>query len=47
VLGGALGATIGLRPTFLLASVGGVASVLFLLWSPIPKVADVDALAPL
>ncbi len=46
VIGGFLGSTIGLRETFVLAAVGGAAGVLFLLWSPIPKVMRVDDLEP-
>lgn len=40
VLGGALGTTLGLRPTLLIAAVGGTAAFLWLLPSPIPRVAD-------
>jgi MFS family permease len=46
LVGGFLGETIGLRPTFVLAAVGGVLSVLWLLPSPVPGVrslADADA----
>jgi MFS family permease len=46
LLGGFLGETIGVRETFLVATIGGVASVLFLVWSPIPAVRDVDELEP-
>jgi predicted MFS family arabinose efflux permease len=38
LLGGALGAWLGLRPTLVLAAVGGALSVLWLLPSPIPAV---------
>jgi MFS family permease len=37
VLGGALGAALGLRPTLLVAAVGGVAGVLWLLPSPLRR----------
>jgi len=37
VLGGAVGAAIGVVPTLWIATVGGVISVLFLLPSPIPR----------
>lgn len=46
LLGGLLGETIGIRETFGLAAIGGSASVLFLIWSPIPRVHDVDELEP-
>ena len=46
LLGGLLGETIGIRETFLIATIGGVSSVLFLIWSPIPSVRDVDELEP-
>ena len=38
--GGFLGATIGLRPTLLLAAVGGLAGVLFLVRSPLPRLRE-------
>ncbi len=38
--GGALGAWLGLRPTLWLAAVGGLAGVLFLLPSPIPRLRE-------
>jgi MFS family permease len=37
VLGGALGSAIGLRPTLWLAAAGGIAGVLWLLPSPVPR----------
>jgi predicted MFS family arabinose efflux permease len=46
LLGGLLGETIGIRETFLIAAIGGMASVLFLIWSPIPSVRDVEELEP-
>lgn len=46
VIGGVLGETIGIRETFVLAAVGGAASVVFLLGSPIPAVHDVEGLEP-
>ena len=46
LIGGALGGTIGLRETFVLAAVGGVSSVFFLLWSPFPGIRSVDQLEP-
>jgi MFS family permease len=45
VVGGFLGTWLGLRPTLLIAAVGGALCVLWLLWSPIPGVralADLD-----
>ena len=45
LVGGLLGETFGLRPTLVLAAVGGVLSVLWLLPSPIPRIrslADLD-----
>jgi predicted MFS family arabinose efflux permease len=44
LIGGLLGETIGIRETFLLGAIGGMASVLFLVWSPYPKVHDVEDL---
>ena len=38
--GGALGAWVGLRPTLLIAALGGTAGVLFLLPSPIPRLRE-------
>ncbi len=46
LLGGALGAWLGLRPTLVLAAVGGVLSVLWLLPSPIPAVRTLAELEP-
>jgi predicted MFS family arabinose efflux permease len=46
VLGGVLGETIGIRPTIAFAALGGTLGLLFLLWSPIPRVTSVDDLAP-
>jgi predicted MFS family arabinose efflux permease len=45
LLGGALGAAIGLRPTLWIASVGALAGVLFLLPSPIPRMRALPAAA--
>jgi Na+/melibiose symporter-like transporter len=45
VVGGLLGTWLGLRPTLLIAAVGGALCCLWLLWSPIPRVrslADLD-----
>jgi MFS family permease len=45
VVGGLLGTWLGLRPTLLIAAVGGSLCCLWLLWSPIPRVrslADLD-----
>ncbi len=41
VLGGVLGSTLGLRPTLLVAAVGGALSVVWLLVSPIVRVRDI------
>jgi MFS family permease len=38
--GGALGSTIGLRPTLWIGTVGALAGVLWLLPSPIPRLRD-------
>jgi MFS family permease len=38
--GGALGSTIGLRPTLWIATVGALAGVLFLIPSPVPRLRD-------
>jgi MFS family permease len=38
VVGGFLGSAVGLRPTLLIAAVGGAMCCLWLLWSPIPRV---------
>jgi MFS family permease len=46
VLGGVLGSTIGLRPTLLIAAVGGMLGCLWLLPSPIPGLRRLEALAP-
>lgn len=40
LVGGALGSTIGLRPTLWIATVGALAGVLWLLPSPIPRLRD-------
>jgi MFS family permease len=40
LVGGALGATIGLRPTLWIATVGALGGVLFLLPSPVPRLRD-------
>ncbi len=37
LLGGALGAWIGVQPTLLVASLGSLLGVLFLIWSPAPR----------
>ena len=39
-LGGALGSTIGIRPTLWVAALGGALSFVWLLWSPIPSMRD-------
>ena len=46
LLGGALGAWLGLRPTLVLAAVGGVLSVLWRLPSTIPSVRTLAELEP-
>jgi MFS family permease len=49
VMGGLLGSTIGLRPTLIVAAVGGALSCLWLLPSPIKRVrglAELDAIDP-
>ncbi|WP_327710743.1 MFS transporter [Streptomyces sp. NBC_00464] len=43
VVGGALATSLGLRPTLLVAAVGGALSVLWLLPSPIPRIRSLDA----
>jgi predicted MFS family arabinose efflux permease len=43
VLGGALGTAIGVRPTLLVAAVGGVLAVLWLLPSPMPRLFAIPA----
>jgi MFS family permease len=45
LLGGALGAWVGLRPTLWIASIGGLAGVLFLLPSPVPRLHDLPEVA--
>jgi MFS family permease len=45
VVGGLLGSGIGLRPTLLIAAVGGVLGCLWLVPSPIPGVRSVDSLS--
>jgi hypothetical protein len=40
IAGGALGATIGLRPTLLLAVGGAMAGILWLLPSPVPRLRE-------
>jgi predicted MFS family arabinose efflux permease len=45
LIGGALASAIGIRETFMLAAIGGAASVLFLIWSPIARVHDVADVA--
>lgn len=42
VIGGALGSWVGLRPTLLLAAIGGTLCFLWLLPSPIPAVHSLD-----
>ncbi|GIE77212.1 MFS transporter [Actinoplanes philippinensis] len=44
--GGLLGSTLGLRPTLLIAAVGGMLSCLWLLRSPIPGLRGLSALSP-
>ncbi len=49
VIGGVLGAWVGIRPTLLLAAIGGALAFLWLMWSPIRGVrelADLDAIDP-
>ncbi len=46
VLGGVLGSTLGLRPTLVVAAVGGALSVLWLLPSPIARVRDLADVTP-
>jgi MFS family permease len=49
VIGGVLGASVGIRPTLLLAAIGGALAFLWLMWSPIRGVrelADLDAIDP-
>ncbi len=41
LVGGVLGTALGLRPTLLVAAVGGTLSVLWLLWSPVPGIRSV------
>jgi predicted MFS family arabinose efflux permease len=43
LLGGALGAAIGVRPTLWIATVGALAGVLFLIPSPIPRMRELPA----
>ena len=43
--GGALGAWVGLRPTLWIAAIGGLAGVLFLIPSPIPRMRDLPDVA--
>jgi MFS family permease len=43
LLGGLLGETIGVQPTLWIATVGAVAGVLFVLFSPIPHIHDLPA----
>ena len=45
VVGGALGGLLGLRPTLLIAAVGGVLSCLWLLPSPIPHLRALSSLS--
>ena len=37
LIGGALGSTVGLRPTLWVATVGAIAGAFFLFWSPVPQ----------
>jgi MFS family permease len=46
VIGGALGTWLGLRPTLVIAGLGGALCVLWLLVSPIPAVRTLDDLEP-
>ena len=46
VVGGVLGTQIGLRPTLVVAALGGTLSALWLLPSPIPRVHSLDGLEP-
>jgi predicted MFS family arabinose efflux permease len=44
IVGGFLGSWLGLRPTLLIAAVGGAMCCLWLLWSPIPRVRSLTEL---
>jgi MFS family permease len=46
VVGGLLGSSLGLRPTLLIAAVGGVLSCLWLFGSPIPRIRSLSSLSP-
>jgi len=46
VAGGLLASGIGLRPTFLIAAVGGLLGCLWLLPSPIPRIRSLDEVSP-
>jgi MFS family permease len=46
LVGGALGTAIGLRPTLVLAGAGGVLSAVWLLASPVRRIATLDAIEP-
>lgn len=46
LVGGALGSTIGLRPTLLIAAAAGVAGILWLFPSPIPRLIDLPEEEP-
>jgi MFS family permease len=46
LVGGFLGSGIGLRPTLLIAAVGGVLACLWLLPSPIPGIRTLDEVSP-
>jgi MFS family permease len=44
ILGGVLGSTIGLRPTLVAAAIGGALSCLWLIWTPLGRVGNLDEL---
>jgi MFS family permease len=46
LVGGALGTTLGLRPTLVIAGVGGVLAVLWLLASPVRHIRTLDTVTP-
>ena len=44
-VGGVVGGLVGVRPTLLVAAVGGVLGALWLVWSPVVRVRSMDSLA--
>jgi predicted MFS family arabinose efflux permease len=46
VVGGLLGSGVGLRPTLLIAAVGGMLGSVWLLRSPLPGVRTMESLTP-